>query len=88
MKNNSKEVVFEFHLPGFKKENIKIKLTKNSIAIKAEKKLEKGIQKKDFFHKEKTNENFNYSTTLPEINPKKAKIEFKKGILKITIPKR
>ncbi len=88
MKNNSKEVVLNFNLPEFNKEDIKIILNKNSLSIKAEKSIEKNIQRKDFFHKEKASHNFNYATTLPEINPKHSRIEFKKGILKITMPKK
>jgi len=85
MKHNSKEVVLEFSLPEFKKEDIKVRFAKNSVVIKAEKKLEKKIQRKDFFHQEKIQRNFNYATTLPTINPKKAKAEFKKGILRISV---
>jgi len=88
MKNNSKEVILQFNLPGFSKKDIKIRLTKNSITIKADKRHEEKIQKKDFSHQEKSSQTFRYATTLPTVNPKKAKIEFKKGILKIRIPKK
>lgn len=87
MKNNSKEVELEFHLPEFSKKDIKIKLTKNAANISAEKKTEKQVKKKDFFHQEKSFKTFSYSTTLPEINPKKARTSFSKGILKIKAPK-
>jgi len=87
MQHNLKEVKLEFKLPEFKKEDIKVKFGKNSFAIKAEKNLEKSVQRKDFFHQEKSQKAFSYSTTLPGINPKKAKAEFRKGILKISAPK-
>ncbi len=87
MKHNKKEVVLEFHLPEFSKKHIKINLDKNSANISAEKTDEKEVKKKDFFHKEKTYKSFSYSTTLPSINPKKAKTEFKKGMLRIKVPK-
>ncbi len=87
MKNNSKEVILEFNLPGFSKKDLNIKLSKNSISIKAEKKYKKQVQKKDFFHQEESYNGFRYSTTLPKINPNKAKITFKSGILKIIAPK-
>ena len=88
MKNNSREVVLEFNLPGFTKKDVKLKITKNSLIIKANKKHEKKIQRKDFYHQEKGSQSFNYVTTLPNINPKKAKTSFKAGILKIVIPKK
>lgn len=88
MKNNKKEVILEFALPDFTKKDVKVRLAKNSANISAEKKLEKKVSRKDFFHQEKTYKSFSYSTTLPAINYKKAKIEFKKGVLKIKAPKK
>lgn len=58
------------------------------MAIKADKKHEKKVQRKDFFHQEKSAQSFNYATSLPKIDPKKAKIEFKAGILKIIMSKK
>jgi len=87
MKNNKKEVVIEFDLPNFKRDDIKIKLSKNSASILAERKIEKEVERKDFYHKEMSSGNFVYKTTLPNINPKKAKISFKGGVLKIIAPK-
>lgn len=83
MKSNKKEVILEFDLPNFKREDIKLNIKKNSISISASRKLEKKVQKKDFFHSEKSSQRFNYATTIPLIDPKKVKIEFKKGKLKI-----
>ncbi len=87
MEHNSKEVVLEFNLPEFSKKDIKVKLSKNSVAIEAKKSIEKKVQRRDFFHDEKTSHAFSYQTTIPAINPKKAKVEFKKGVLKIRAPK-
>jgi HSP20 family molecular chaperone IbpA len=50
MKNKSKEVILDLDVPGFEKKDIKVKVDKNSISVNAEKKQEKKIQKKDFFH--------------------------------------
>jgi HSP20 family protein len=87
MKSNPKEVEFEFNLPDFDKKDIDVKISKNLLAIRASKKQEKKTQKKDFFHYEKSSRSFAYSTTLPSINAKKAKTDFKKGVLKIIVPK-
>ncbi len=88
MKNNSKEVVLEFSLPEFSKEDLKVKLSANSVVIRGEKKVKTKVQRKEFFHKEKSYRSFNYATTLPRVEPKKAKISFNKGILKIVAPKK
>lgn len=87
MKHNSKQVEMEFELPGFDRKDIKINLSKNSASISAKKEREIKIKRKDFFHDEKTYRSFSYSTTLPSINPKKAKTQFKNGTLKIVAPK-
>jgi HSP20 family molecular chaperone IbpA len=88
MKNNSKEVIFEFDLPDYKKDEVQVKLYKNSLIIRAEKKKSKKLQKQDFFHSEKMHKKFKYATTLPTINPDKARIEFRKGKLLIIAPKK
>jgi len=85
MKTDSKKVVLDFKLPDFKREEIKVKLSKNLLWVKADRKHKKKTQKKDFFHSEQAHQKFYYSTTLPKINPKKAKVEFKKGVLKIIV---
>lgn len=87
MKHNKKEVVLEFKLPEFSLREIKVDISKNSILVNAEKKSEKSARKKDFFHQEKSCKSFGYSSTLPNVDPKKAKIEFKRGILRIRAPK-
>ena len=88
MKHNKKEVVLDFDLPGFTKKNVKVKVNKDSVAVNAEKKQEKKVQKKDFFHKETSYSSFSYATTIPEVDPKKAKTKFSKGKLKIIAPRK
>lgn len=88
MKNNSKDVTLKLNLPEFNKKDINVKLSKNSISVKAERKKKTKVQRKDFFHREKSYRAFSYNTTVPSINPKKAKIKFKKGILKIIAHKK
>lgn len=88
MKETKKEIVFEFPLLGFDKDDVDVKLTKNSLLIKAQKKHKRKIHRPNFFHFEKQKHNFFYATTLPEIDSKKTKITFTKGILKIKLPKK
>lgn len=87
MKENSKEIVLEFNLPKFSRKDIKIKITKNTITIKAERKDKVQIKKKGFFQGETINKTFDYSTNLPSVNHKNAKVTFTKGLLIIKIPK-
>ncbi len=87
MKNNSKEVVLDLELPGFSKKDLNIKIRKNKLEVKAERKQERKMQKKDFFHEERVYRGFSYFTSLPEIRPEKAKIKFSKGKLRIVLPR-
>ncbi|MBS3079952.1 Hsp20/alpha crystallin family protein [Candidatus Pacearchaeota archaeon] len=48
----------------------------------------KFTNRNDEIHKKVIFKQFSYSTSLPSIKHKKAKTEFKKGILKITAPKK
>jgi len=87
MENHEKEVVLEFSLPGYKEEDIELNIEKNHISITAKHQIEKKVQRQDFFHDEKTLKNFEYSSTLPSIDPKKAKFSFVDGVLKIILLK-
>lgn len=82
-----KEVSLNFRLPEFDRKDIQIKVGKNSVAINAKKKVENKVKKKDYFHEEKSERTFHYFTTTPNVNHKKAKIGFSKGILKINVPR-
>jgi HSP20 family protein len=88
MKSDSKKVVLKFELPEFNKKDINLRISKNFIQVKAEKKSENKTQKKGFAYEEKVQRSFDYSTSIPTIIPAKTKIEFKKGVLKITAPRK
>jgi len=84
--NNKKQVNLEFELPGFKEKDIKVRLTKNTAVVSAAKKHEKKTQEKDYYHEEQSYTSFSYATTLPNIDTKKAKTQFKNGVLQIKAP--
>ncbi len=84
---SDKGIRMEFDLPNFKKEEIKVKINKNSVEIKGEKKHETKLQRKDFFHEERHHQSFHYMTTLPNVNPRKAKTTFSRRKLKIKAPR-
>jgi HSP20 family protein len=87
MKDNGKEIEMEFDLPGFDRKDIDIKLSGKALVIRASKKHEKHIEREDFVHRQKGARSFNYATSLPGVDSKKAKIDFKEGILKIKVPR-
>ena len=87
MENNSKEIVLEFDLKDFEEKDVKVHFSSEGVEIKAERNDEKKEHEKDFSSVQRLSSNFNYSSTLPPYDPNKVEKSFKKGILKLTIPR-
>jgi HSP20 family protein len=82
------DIVVKAELPGMKKEDIDVNLTKDTITISGEKKKEEKIEKKDYHSIERSYGSFKRSFSLPsEIQTDKASAKFKDGVLEIRIPK-
>ncbi|MBM4135398.1 MAG: Hsp20/alpha crystallin family protein [Nitrospira sp.] len=82
------DVVVKTELPGMKKEDIDVSLTKDTITISGEKKKEEKVEKKDYYSLERSYGSFKRSFSLPaEIQTEKASAKFKDGVLEIRIPK-
>jgi len=88
MKNNKSDVTFEFELPGFELEDVKVSFEGNSIVINASKKREETEEEENFKRFEKSERSFYYESTLPEnLNVGAAKVNLNDGVLNIIIPK-
>jgi len=86
--DNGSEYIIEAELPGIQKENIDIKLTKNSIEIIGEKRKEEEEKDKDYHRQERSYSRFYRRLPLPEdVKPSEAEATFKNGILEIRLPK-
>jgi HSP20 family protein len=82
------DIVVKAELPGIKKEDIDVSLTKDTITISGEKKKEEKIEKKDYYSLERSYGSFKRSFSLPaEVQTEKASAKFKDGVLEIRIPK-
>jgi HSP20 family protein len=82
------DVVVKTELPGMKKEDIDVSLTKDTITISGEKKKEEKIEKKDYYSLERSYGSFKRLFSLPaEVQTEKASAKFKDGVLEIRIPK-
>jgi len=85
---NDKEVRITSELPGIEEKDIDITLSKDSVTIKGEKKQETEDKGKDYYRMERSYGSFQRTVPLPaEIDDDKAQAEFKKGVLRITLPK-
>ena len=82
------DVVVKTELPGMEKDNVDINLTDNSITISGEKKKEEKVEKKNYYHFERSYGSFSRSFALPsEVQADMAKATFKNGVLEVRIPK-
>lgn len=87
--DRDKEIVVKAELPGIEKSDIDIKLTENTITIKAEKQEEKKEEKESYFHQEISRASFCRSFSLPaKVDSDNAKATFSNGMLEITLTKR
>jgi HSP20 family protein len=85
---NEKEIRISAELPGLDEKDIEISLSHDTLTIKGEKKEEKESSKKEYYRKERSYGSFRRSISLySEIDADKVKASFKKGVLKITLPK-
>lgn len=82
------EVVVKAELPGMGKEDIDVNITENTLTISGEKKKEEKVERKDYYHLERSYGSFSRSFHLPsDIQTDKAKATFKNGVLEIRMPK-
>ncbi len=88
IKENDKEVIVEAELPGMDEKDINISLSNNVLSISGEKKQEKEEKKGKYYHVERSFGSFHRDIPLHcEVELDKAQAAFKKGVLKITLPK-
>ncbi|CEO87474.1 MAG TPA: Hsp20/alpha crystallin family protein [Syntrophaceticus sp.] len=86
--DEGEQFVVKADLPGYSSENIKIKVTENSVSIRGELKEEKEFQDTCYQVRERSAGSF--SRTLPFsilLKPEESKASFKNGVLEITLPK-
>ncbi len=81
-------VIVEAEIPGVDEDNLDIEIGETAVRISGEKKDEKEVDEKDYYHKEVSYGSFQRVVPLPcEVKHEKAKAEVKDGVLKIVIPK-
>src|SRR4051812_9604722 len=79
----------ELAVPGFKKEDFKINLEKNTLSISAEKKTESVDENKKYSKREYSVNSFTRSFTLPEsADQNKIEADYADGILTLIIAKK
>jgi HSP20 family protein len=88
LKENSEIITVKIVLPDVARKDISLKISTNSIEIRAKKKIAVEVKKKGYHKVDTESLNYYRELDLPSpVNHKKAKVEFSNGLLKITLPK-
>ncbi|MDR4503308.1 MAG: Hsp20/alpha crystallin family protein [Candidatus Scalindua sp.] len=85
---NDKEIEVSVEVPGMDQNDVEVNVRDDVLTIKGEKKEEKEEKDKEYYHVERSYGSFYRSLQIPcEVDHDKVKAEFKKGVLKIYLPK-
>jgi HSP20 family protein len=80
--------VFKVELPGFRKEDIKVEFSNETLTLRGERKQEEESKNENCHRLERSYGLFERSFTIPKnVDAKKIDAELKDGILMLTIPK-
>jgi HSP20 family protein len=83
-----REVVVCVELPGMDEKDIEVSIMKDALTIKGEKNAERDEKGRDYYRMERSYGSFSRTIPLPsEIDMDRAEAHFKKGVLKVTLPK-
>lgn len=81
-------LVVQSAIAGVQPDDIDVDVTSDSVTIRGERKRETHVREEDYLYRECYWGRFSRSIVLPqEIDPEKAVVNFKNGILVITLPK-
>jgi HSP20 family protein len=82
------QIVLKAELPGMKREEIDVQVAGEVITISGRKEKEEKVEKKDYFHFERSAGSFRRSVRLPaDVDLDKVTAQLKDGILEIRAPK-
>ncbi len=82
------DIVVKAEVPGFKKDEIDVSVTDNTMTIKASSKSETEEEEGDYYLKEISRGYVSRTLRLPsEVDGEQAKATYKDGVLEVTVPK-
>lgn len=86
---NENEIVMVCDLPGVRKEDLDLSISRNVITIKGDKKAEKKKEGRKTFRNETWSGAFQRTISLPEtVDPEKVEASMKDGVLTVKVAKR
>ena len=85
---SDKTIEITAEVPGMDEKDVKVTLKDDILTIEGEKNQEKEEKERDYYHLERSYGSFQRSLRIPcEIESDKVSASFKKGVLKVTLPK-
>lgn len=88
IKETDNAYIVEAELPGFRKDDIQVEITDNSLVICAERSEEKNEEGKGYVRRERMFGRFERRFYIENVKPEEATAKYENGILKIVLPKR
>ncbi len=89
LEDRDKDFRLAVDLPDFKKEDIDIEVTDNTVTIRAEKRTAEEEKNKSYVRRERTAQTYYRRIDLPEkIDSNQAQANLNNGVLEITLPKK
>lgn len=83
------DIVVKIDLPGVRREDIDLTITKDTLIVKGEVKRDEEVKEEDYFISERAYGTFSRTIQLPfEVENEKAQATMNNGILEIVMPKR
>ena len=88
IREDDKNYVLDFAIPGIDKKDLKIDMNEDTLTISSETKNESEENKEDYRRKEFSYKSFSRSFYIPEnVNREKIEANYKDGILTVSLPK-
>lgn len=88
MYENSVEIVLEFDLPGFRREDISLTVCGMALVLDAQRPREQAEAEARFICLERTHGRFHYVVQMPgSFNPDTILAEYRRGVLRVICPK-
>lgn len=89
LEDRGKDFLLTAELPGFRKEDIDLEITRDGVEIKAARGWKQDVERKNYVHRERGSRSFYRSIRLSEeVKTDKAEATLKDGVLEVVLPKK